>query len=231
MSIIVMKDGVPTIKSVIFDLDGTLIDSVPGYYHLMDSILEVVGLPPAPKSAVTKFMLQGRDAIVDMIPAEMHDRKKELIEKCITEGRKMLQNMFRNQVDLIPGVGRLFKLMIRLKIPIGVVSSTHRFNIDLKLIPLARRGLKEALAAVIAIEDAPKKKPFPDPLMVCASQLGVPPQRCLYVGDSRIDIQAGKAAGMLTIGVLTGLDDRDTLMRETPMMILDSVADLLPFFA
>jgi beta-phosphoglucomutase-like phosphatase (HAD superfamily) len=214
-----------------FDLDGTLIDSVPVYYRLMESILQAVGLPPVPKSVVAEFMIRGRDALELMIPKEMADQKEALIQTCIVVGRRMSWNMFRDEVELIPGVRKLFSVVGRRNIPIGVVTSTERSNIERKLTPLARHGIKDALASVIAIEDALRRKPAPDPLLVCAEQLSVQPQNCLYAGDSRVDIQAGRAAGMLTIGVLTGLDDRETLEQESPTLILDSVADLIPFFS
>ena len=214
-----------------FDLDGTLIDSVPVYYRLMESILQAVGLPPVPKSVVAEFMIRGRDALELMIPKEMADQKEALIQTCIVVGRRMSWNMFRDEVELIPGVRKLFSVVGRRNIPIGVVTSTERSNIERKLTPLARHGIKDALASVIAIEDALRRKPAPDPLLVCAEQLSVQPQKCLYAGDSRVDIQAGRAAGMLTIGVLTGLDDRETLEQESPTLILDSVADLIPFFS
>lgn len=226
-----MKDRISAVKSVMFDLDGTLIDSVPGYYRLMESILKAVGLPPVPKSVVAEFMVRGRDALELMIPAEMADRKEELIEQCFTVGRRMSWNMFRDEVQVIPGVSELFSVIGRRKIPIGVVTSTERSNIRRKLTPLARDGIDGALSAVIAIEDAPLKKPAPDPLIVCAEQLAVLPRECVYVGDSHVDIRAGRAAGMLTVGVLTGLDDRETLVQESPTMILDSVADLIPFYS
>lgn len=226
-----MKDRISTVKSVMFDLDGTLIDSVPVYYRLMESILKAVGLPPVPKPVVAEFMVQGRDALELMIPAEMADRKEELIEQCITVGRRMSWNMFRDEVQVFPGVSRLFSAIGRRNIPIGVVTSTERSNIRRKLTPLVRKGIEGALSSVIAIEDAPRRKPAPDPLIVCADQLAVPPRDCLYVGDSHVDIRAGRAAGMLTIGILTGLDDRETLAHESPTMILDSVADLIPFFS
>lgn len=224
------KEHIWTIKAVMFDLDGTLIDSVPAYFRLMESILGSVGLPPAPKPAVADFMTQGLPAFEKMIPLEMHDRKDELIEKCLTLGRKKLRNMLQDEVDLIPGVEGLFSVLANQKIPMGVVSSTLRAYIDLKLAPLARKGLKELLSSVIGTEDAPRKKPAPDPLIACARELAVPPQRCIYIGDSHVDIQAGREAGMMTIGVLTGLHDRETLERENPTMILDSVADLIPLF-
>ena len=226
-----MKNRISTVKSVMFDLDGTLIDSVPVYYRLMEAILQAVGLPPAPKPVVAKFMTRGRDALELMIPDEMAHRKEELVETCLTVGRQMSWDMFRNEVELIPGVRKLFSVLSRKTIPMGVVTSTERSNIERKLTPLARHGIKQALASVIAIEDAPRRKPAPEPLIVCARQLGVLPENSLYVGDSHVDIQAGRAAGMLTVAVLSGLDDREALEAESPTIVLDSVADLIPFFA
>lgn len=220
-----------TIKSVIFDLDGTLIDSVPAYFRLTETILKHIGLPPAPESAMTNVMVEGMQAVEEMIPPEMQDRKKELIDKFIIEGRKALRNMFANEVEPIPGIEELFSAITNRNIPIGLVTSTHRRFIDLKLIPLERIGLKEAIDAVIAIEDAPRKKPAPDPLIACARQIGVPIGQCVYIGDNRIDIQAGNAAGMKTIGVLTGLDNRETLQKESPTMIVENIAELTPFFS
>lgn len=225
-----MKDVIPTIQSVMFDLDGTLIDSVPVYFQLMQSILKTVGLPPAPDPLIAEFMTKGISALEKMIPDEKQDQREELIEQCLTVGRRMSWEMFRDEVELIPGVGRLFASITRRRIQIAVVSNTQRCNMDRKLIPLDRRGIKDDLAATIAIEDAPKRKPAPDPLLACAHKLAVSPHQCIYVGDSHVDIQAGRAAGMLTVGVLTGLDDRQTLQRENPTMIKESVADLIPFF-
>ena len=228
--IISLKEKKSSIKAVLFDLDGTLIDSVPAYFKLMESILDAVGLPPASRPMIADFMARGLPAFENMIPAEMHDQKDQLIEECLTIGRKLLKKKLQDDVDLIPGVEKLFHILAQRKIPIGIVSSTMRAYIDIKLEPLAAKGIKKLLSSVVATEDAPRKKPAPDPLIVCARELAVPLQRCVYIGDSNVDIQAGNEAGMLTVGVLTGLHDRETLDREGPTIILDSVADLIPWF-
>ena len=93
---------------MIFDLDGTLIDSVPAYFGLTENILQRIGLPPAPRQTITKVMVQGMDAVEEMIPAEMMHRKNELIEKFIVNGRKALRHMFLNEIKPIPGIEELF---------------------------------------------------------------------------------------------------------------------------
>lgn len=218
------------IQSVIFDLDGTLVDSVPAYFRVMDAILETVGLPPAPKSAVAEFIAGHSEAWEKIIPEGMHDRKEELIHECLTVGRNISRNMYRDDVKVFKGVGELFSSLADRNIRIGIVSSTEKMYIERKLVPLVRNGLRDYLEVIISIEDAPRIKPAPDPLIECARRLGVPPEQCIYVGDSHVDIRAGNAAGMMTIGVLTGLDDYDTLKREDPALIFENVFQIRELF-
>lgn len=219
------------IRAMMFDLDGTLIDSVPIYFDLMKASLQMVGLPPAPRSVVAEFMTGDLDALGKVIPKEMADRKEELIEACLSAGRRLSKDMFDGKVSLINGVPELFSLLVHRNILIGVVTTTQRRVIDRKLSPLARNGLKDVLDAVIVIEDAPKRKPAPDPLIECARRMHVAAEHCVYVGDSHVDIRAGHAAGMMTIGVLTGLDDNETLQREKPSLILESVDKIRGLFS
>ena len=227
----VMESVVQNIQSVFFDLDGTLIDSVPAYFTLMAAMFDAVGLPRAPKTLAAEFLTDGSSVLEKMIPVEMSHRKDELIEQLLLVGREMSTEMFRHKIDLIPGVERLFPLLRARGIRIGVVTSTDRRNIGRKLALLERKGLADFLEVVIATEDAPLKKPAPDPLLEGARRLRVPAGRCIYVGDSRVDIRAGRAAGMMTVGVLTGLDDSETLRREQPSLLLNSVEDMSPLFS
>jgi len=226
-----IKEKIPDIQCAIFDLDGTLIDSVPVYFELMKTILETIGLPPAPKSVVAEFMTGGGLAIIEkLIPENMQHQKDKIIKEFMTVGRKTSRSAFKTRVKLFSGVPRLFARLVGLKIPIGIVTSTERLYIDRKLTPLQKNDIKKHLDVVIAIEDAPRKKPFPDPLIVCSERLGVSAPKCVYVGDSHVDIRAANAAGMMAIGVLSGLDDHETLMAERPHMILENIDELIRLF-
>jgi phosphoglycolate phosphatase-like HAD superfamily hydrolase len=226
-----IKMDMPDIECAIFDLDGTLIDSVPVYFKLMETILEAIGLPPAPKSVVSKFMTGGGLKVIEnLIPPDLQHRKEQIIEEFLKVGRNTARSAFKNQVKLFDGVPGLFARLVGLGIPIGIVTSTERMYIDRKLSPLEKSDLKKHLDAVIAIEDAPRKKPAPDPLIVCSEQLGVSPGKCIYVGDSHVDMRAANAAGMTGIGVLSGLDDHETLLAESPHMILEGIHDLADLF-
>lgn len=218
------------IKCVLFDLDGTLIDSVPAYFRLLEEILRTVGLPPVSRAVFTEFMTNGLDVLGKMIPPDLAHRRDELIKECIAVGRSLSGEMFRQNVKVFPGVKPFIDLLRSRDLPMGVVTSTHTAFIERKMIPLRREGVADAFSEIIAIEDAPRKKPAPDPLLVCAQRLGVDPKDCIYVGDSCVDIQAGKAAGMMTAAVLTGLDSREALEKEEPGLMVNGVADLYDYF-
>jgi phosphoglycolate phosphatase len=91
---------------------------------------------------------------------------------------------------------------------------------------LDREGVSDLIDVVISASDAKRKKPFPDPLFLCCERMGIPPGQCVYIGDMGMDITAGRAAGMKTIGVLTGFETRRDLMENHPDRIIESIADL-----
>jgi phosphoglycolate phosphatase-like HAD superfamily hydrolase len=91
---------------------------------------------------------------------------------------------------------------------------------------LKNAGIQQLIEVVITADDVQHKKPAGEPLIECSKRLGIAPDKSVYVGDSRIDIKAGKAAGMKTIGVLTGFDNHEALGREAPDAIIQSVTEL-----
>jgi phosphoglycolate phosphatase-like HAD superfamily hydrolase len=87
-------------------------------------------------------------------------------------------------------------------------------------------GLAGCFRVVATAQSAPRTKPFPDPILWCARQLEVPVESCLMVGDTTVDILAGKRAGAQTAGVLCGFGDRAELERAGATLILERTADV-----
>jgi phosphoglycolate phosphatase len=156
----------------------------------------------------------------------MKNRKAHLVEKARKIIDEIAPSMFRNQVKLIPGAADALKEIAAMGLQLALVTSTLREYMALKLDPLAQAGVEALFEIIITADDVKNKKPHAEPLVLCCAKLGLAPGNCVYVGDTRVDIQAGKAAGMQTVAVLTGFDDYAALDREKPDAIVKSLSEL-----
>jgi phosphoglycolate phosphatase len=215
-----------TVDAVIFDLDGTLIDSAPIYYALIDIIFDRLGIPPVPQSTLLEAMKNGEFEWDVVLPDEMKNRQEHLVEKAREIIDDIAPSMFHNQVKLIPGAADALKEIAAMGLKLALVTSTLKEYMALKLDPLAQAGVEALFEIIITADDVQNKKPHAEPLVMCCDKLGLDPGNCVYVGDTRVDIKAGKAAGMQTVAVLTGFDGFKALKRQAPDAIIKSVAEL-----
>jgi len=215
-----------TVDAVMFDLDGTLIDSVPIYYEIIDIVFAELEVPAVSRETLLEAMDDGDFNWDFVLPDHMKKRKNELSEKARVIIDEIAPAMFHNQVKLIPGTEVIFKEIAATGIKIGLVTSTPAQRMAVKMIPLSNAGLVHLLEVIVTADDVRHRKPSAEPLIQCSEKLGVPLEKCVYVGDTRVDIRAGKAANMGTVGVLTGFDDYGALKNETPDAIINSIAQL-----
>jgi len=214
------------VEAVLLDLDGTLIDSAPIYYQIVDIVFEKLGMPPVSRETLQEAMDDGDFDWDFVLPDPMKPRKEELI----AEARKIIDDiappMFQKQIKLIPGAADILKWIAARGMKIGLVTSTPTDYIAAKLVPLKKAGVDNLLEVVITADDVINKKPHAEPILKGSKELEVAVEQCVYVGDTRVDIRAGNAAGMKTVGVLTGFDDYEALKKEDPDAIIDSIAQL-----
>jgi phosphoglycolate phosphatase len=214
------------VEAVLFDLDGTLIDSAPIYYQIIDIVFERLGIPPVSRKTLQEAMDDGDFDWDYVLPGPMKPRKEELIVEARTIIDDIAPPMFRKQIKLIPGASDILKWIAARDMKIGLVTSTPADYISLKLKPMREAGVEKLLQVIITADDVVNKKPHAEPLIKGSRKLEVAAAQCAYVGDTRVDIRSGNAAGMKTVGVLTGFDDFKALKREQPDAIIDSIAHL-----
>ena len=219
-------DGGMALEGLIFDLDWTLIDSVGIYYIMMESVFERLHWPRVSREVMRKAIKDGGFDWDLVLPTGAGRTTEELIASAREVIREMYPRVFEDDVDLVHGAEHLLKKLHERNVKLGLVTSTLGRFIEFKLIPLKKCGLRDLFQSVITLDDVKNRKPSGDPLVECAKRLGEYPEKCAYVGDATVDIIAGKAAGMKTIAVLTGVDDYEALKGENPDMILDSVSQL-----
>lgn len=210
------------VKGIIFDVDGTLADSVGFFYEIALEILQLAGAPPVSRERVLALMRVGDNAPLEkLFPADFPDPSATL--KRITDARMHeWMRRYHDETKAIPGSVELLHDLHGQGLQLGIATSSGR-----ALPFLDRWGVRHLFSGIVGREDVENRKPHPEPIFKCLEHLKLDPYEVVYIGDSIIDIRAGKAAGAPTVGVLTGTSPRDILHLEDPDHILASVAELL----
>ena len=220
-----------SVHAVIFDMDGTLIDSIDIYFKIVEIALERLKLPQVSRKKILDAAEDGDFNWEVVLPDEVRHKKDEIIGQAWDIINEIAPQMFEENLKLIQGADNILQ-SISTSIPrIGLVTSTQQKYLEIKMQPLQNAGVEKLFEVIITSDDVPNRKPDPDPLIECARRLDVDPNKCVYVGDTRTDIKAGKAAGMKTVAVLTGFDDYDMLANEGPDAIIDSIRNLVEVLA
>ena len=223
--LISQKKPLHSIRAIIFDMDGTLIDTIDLYHAILRDIMESLGMEmPLSRELLFETLSKGVKLSNIIFSPDLKNRRRT-VERFNTLAMNAFRETFsRGEVELIDGVSPLFQELRRRGFSLAIVTS----SMTEVVVPfLKAKNLHPYLNCVLGRTEVPQLKPFPDPLLRCMEILNVEPRESIYVGDSAVDIQAGKAAGTWTVGVLTGTSDLNRFKAEAPDAILDSVEDLL----
>jgi HAD superfamily hydrolase (TIGR01509 family) len=210
------------IKGVIFDLDGTLIDSLGTYTEAFNRGVRIFGLEPVTAEQIARFLDEGlrvSQMLLELSPSVFEEEEKR--GTCENEIRRAYVELEPKGVVLKPGVKRTLQLLKDRGMKIGIVTG-RRSQGERKWLEIRRLNIRQFIDAMVTGAEAPAK-PSPDGVITCIQELGLSAEECLFVGDSRIDVIAGKRAGVRTIAVHSGVASRELLAGQEPDCI---VADL-----
>lgn len=207
------------IEGMIFDVDGTLTDSIEAYYEVFHEVTARFGIPIR-KEDVLEPMATG-SLIWDRIIPENVPGRDEKIRKLMEVIPQAYQEVFQHVKPFI-GLASLLKRLREEGIKLGVLTSSRAVAVR----PLDNHALSQYFMVIMTREDGFAPKPAPDGILECLRRLNVLPRRAIVIGDSPLDIRAGKAAGTWTIGVLSGISNLAQLDREAPTAIINDVSQL-----
>ena len=210
------------IRAVLFDLDGTLVDSAPDLAGAVDGMRVKRGLPSLPLVDYRPMAGAGARGMLGIAfgVAPDHPDFNALREEFIVayEGR------LTRDTQVFRGVSELLDSLTKQGLPWGVVTNkAARFTLPLtRALPLFRTA-----GAIVSGDTTPHAKPHPAPLLEAARLLGLDPACCMYVGDDERDIVAGLAAGMATVAATYGyLGQQSDVSRWGAHAVIHSPAEL-----
>lgn len=214
-----------TFQGVLFDLDGTLIDSAPDLGAAADRMRVKRGLPSLPLANYRHMAGAGARGMLHIAFGMQADHPEFMTyrEEFFTE----YESAMCDRTVVFDGVRRLVETLSTRGIPWGIVTNKmERFTLPL----LAQLPVFQGAHCVVGGDTTPHAKPHPEPLFEACRRVGIDPARCIYVGDDERDIQAGTAAGMVTVAATYGyLGQSSDVQAWGPDAVVESVDALLRF--
>ncbi|WKZ36591.1 MAG: HAD family hydrolase [Anaerolineales bacterium] len=209
------------VKALCFDVDGTLSDTDDLYVRKISRFFPNL-IFKDPDHFSRRFVMwieAPGNALLGLADTLHIDDEMVAVINWLNRHQKRSAKEFL----LIPGVDEMLK-QLHGRYPMSVVSARDEKG---TMAFLERFDLVKYFDAIVTGLSAKYTKPYPDPVLLAAQKMGVPPENCLMIGDTTVDIRAGKSAGAQTVGVLCGFGEEPELKKMGADLILEDTTKLL----
>lgn len=207
------------IAVAIFDLDGTLVDSKKDIIDSVNYILRTLGFKEKPGDLIQSYIGLGRDKLIS--DSLGHMASPEMIKKANDIYDKYYRIHMYDHTKLFPGVPEILEYL-RGKTLMVVTNKSRDLTVD----TLKHFKIDKYFSEVIGGDDKNCRKPDGCPINHILEGINVPPDKAIIVGDSEIDITAGKLAGILTCGLTYGIGRAESIKKAKPDYLLDDIRAL-----
>lgn len=212
-------------KAVLFDLDGTLIDTAADFIRIIQDMCRDKQCDVVAADLIRTQVSEGARAMVKLVYPEL-----DIEDPVFLAHRQRFLDVYGDDIavetDLFDGMYPLLEALESQNIPWGIVTNKPRWLSEALLKAL---NLTDRCAVLVCPEDVSKTKPDPEPMYLAAKQIQIQPEDCIYVGDHPRDIDAGRHAHMYTILAAYGylpLQHKDDLTAWQADCIVNTVAEL-----
>ncbi len=209
-------------QTAIFDLDGTLLDTLEDLYLATNAALERHSLPSRTRDEVKMFVGNGVEMLIRRAVPTGTD--ESVIQGVLTDFKTAYAAICEDHTKPYDGILPLLRALGDKGIRVAVVS--NKFDAATK--QLCKKYFGELVKVAIGEQAGVRKKPAPDTVIEALTRLGVTADRAVYVGDSDVDIETAKNCGMPCISVTWGLRDEDFLRAHGATTLIHSPEELLP---
>ncbi len=209
-----------SVQGVIFDLDGTLIDSYQAIYLSFRHTYEKMGLQPLSFDQVKGVVGYGlSNTFLDLLGEAQ-------VPEALRLFREKYEEVYSQNTYLLPHVREVLEALHTRRIKLAVATNKlGRFSRQI----FRHFGLEQLFVTIVGDEDVSQNKPHPEMLFYALTRMGLPKEEAVFVGDSLIDVQTGQNAGMRVLVVPTGVTGKEDLEKARPTAILNALPDLLNY--
>ncbi|MGD9366457.1 MAG: HAD family hydrolase [Desulfobacteraceae bacterium] len=217
------KPQIVKCRAVIFDLDGTLLDTLTDIANAANRAMAAHGYPPHPRKAYQNFIGDGAKMLITRSLPE-GCRKADIIESCTRDFITDYNHHWDRATRPYTGIMELIKALKDRAFQLSVVTNKpHRFTGAM----MDHYFTNTSFAAILGQQDGIPMKPHPQQALAAAEHMGVNPSACIFIGDSALDMETARRAGMLPIGAGWGFRSIQELLEAGAMTVLNHPADLL----
>jgi phosphoglycolate phosphatase len=208
-------------RAVLFDVDGTLVDSLNAFRIVAERAAAPYGVTIT--EAVVREALNTTQPFWELaLPADCPDRAAAM-KTLARDAAGLWPSVLREHGRVFPGAGAVLGSLRDRGVKLGIVTGARRGSLQ----ALRDAGLLDLFEAVVTGKDVQRRKPDPEGILACLTMLRVEAADAIYAGDTPLDIRAARAAGVFAVGVLGGAADSAMLAACGPHRVVKSVARLL----
>jgi phosphoglycolate phosphatase len=214
-------------QAVVFDLDGTLLDTLDDIADAANQVLQSLGLATHDRDRYRFYVGEGVSVLFSRALPE--DRRTEAqVAECVARWRDVYGANWHVRSRIYDGMSQVLETLSAQDLATGVLSNKpHEFTCKC----IEHFFPRHPFRAVFGARAGVPRKPDPAGLREIADRLGIAPGQCVYVGDSAVDVQTARAAGSHPVGVLWGFRDREELEAAGAATVLQHPLDLLSWLA
>lgn len=207
---------------LLFDLDGTLIDSVPDLASAVDQTLKHANLPPVGESLVRGWVGNGARKLLER--ALNHAQSDADLDALLPVFFEAYENCCAEHTVAYPGVEAALEHWYQAGIRLACVTNKpERFAVKI----IRHFGWDRVMPVVLGGDSLPQRKPSPEPLWAACERLGIDRANAIMVGDSVNDVQAARAAGMPVIAVPYGYNYGSDIREAKPDLVVNQLDELI----
>jgi beta-phosphoglucomutase len=183
-------------KSFLFDLDGTLIDTMPWHFKTWETVVSELGSTLRGDDLMKELYGSGAELMNRLVPGRIFEEAESMQIIAAKEAR--YRNLYGANITVLPGAREFLDEALAQNIPMGIGTASNQANIDFALNFL---DLRKYLSAIVGADDVANSKPFPDTWLKLAEALNTDPANCIVFEDAPKGVEAAEKAGMKAIAI------------------------------